>query len=198
VRFGVVGYGDRADPLITEQLLPAGCSGVVVGEEHELIEVDGVVLAGSVASIDSVDAPVMAGVAEVAASGGAVLGVGAGFAVLCARGLLPGSLVLGGDEVRRLHCIVEGRPTRFTWAIPAGRHLGFSQRSSGSYQGDLDELERAGQVVLRYCAADGEAVVGESSVAGICNQAGNVVGVIPEPVAAFFECAGGKVSRIPV
>ena len=88
--------------------------------------------------------------------------------------------------------MVEGRPTPFTSAIPAGRVLRLPiAHAEGRYvHEDVDALEREGRVVFRYSGVDG----GESeatnpngsmrSIAGITNAAGNVVGLMPHPERA--------------
>ncbi|MCG5055819.1 MAG: phosphoribosylformylglycinamidine synthase I [Myxococcales bacterium] len=121
------------------------------------------------------------------AAGGAVLALGEGFAACCAWGLLPGRLEptdLGGELPRRCHVRVEGRPTPFTAGLPAGRVLDLSWGSRLSYRHtDLYGLEKAGQVIFRFCdawAGLGDAcnpVGAPAHVAGVCNARGNVVGL---------------------
>lgn len=122
------------------------------------------------------------------AAGGAVLALGEGFATCCALGLLPGRLEQtnpGGKLLpQRCHVRVEGRPTPFTAGLPAGRVLDLSWASSLSYRHtDLYGLEKAGQVIFRFCdpwAGLGDAynpVGAPAHVAGVCNARGNVVGL---------------------
>lgn len=129
-----------------------------------------------------------------------VLGLGAGFAALCTWAVLPGRLApaaigavsQGGACAEQisapspLTCVrVEGQLTPFTACIPAGRVLRLPHSFVAAYRcADVLALERAGQVIFRYC--DAWAGVGDkhnpyaaqAAIAGICNQAGNVVGLV--------------------
>jgi phosphoribosylformylglycinamidine synthase subunit PurQ / glutaminase len=128
-----------------------------------------------------------------AAAGGPVLGVGAGFGALCAAGLLPGRVAatLAG-ETPPTHVRVEGRPTPFTWAIPAGRVLGIGREPLGAryLPPDPEALVRAGRVVLRYCDGAGGLADGDS-VAGVCDDTGRVVGLFPGSLAVASALAPG-------
>jgi phosphoribosylformylglycinamidine (FGAM) synthase-like amidotransferase family enzyme len=146
-----------------------------------------------------------------------VLGVGGGFRLLCSLGLLPGQVTLraaGGAPVRAppSHLRVEGRPTPFTSAIPAGRIMrvapSTSTASNGSdacYQSDaLERLAARGQIVLRFCDAAGGAVTvsGDArppssahSIAGICNGDGNVVGMLCDLAAVTAGCDSQQLLR---
>jgi phosphoribosylformylglycinamidine (FGAM) synthase-like amidotransferase family enzyme len=132
-----------------------------------------------------------------AAGGGAVLGLGAGAALLCAAELLPGGVVEGGPASPTTHVRVEGRATPFTWAIPAGRILALGD---GAQPGPvyalsdeaLEPLEAAGRVVLRYCDhAGGVARTSAAGVAGLCDEAGRVVAVL----APLTTAQGGPLAR---
>jgi phosphoribosylformylglycinamidine synthase len=136
-----------------------------------------------------------------AARGGPVLGVGRGFVALCRAGLLPGAVIDDDDETPAAAAgfvRVEGRPTPFTWAIPAGRVIPIDAAlPRGRYTGgDLAALESAGRVLFRYCdpagGVDGEAAA--DVVAGICNLEGNVVGILPgaSPPPAWWEGGLGR------
>jgi phosphoribosylformylglycinamidine (FGAM) synthase-like amidotransferase family enzyme len=107
-----------------------------------------------------------------------VLGVGAGFAALCAAGLLPGALE--PHVPAPTHARVEGRATPFTWAIPAGRVVRLGAAPAVRYAApELPALEAAGRVVLRTCDASGGAAGhGGGAVAGVCDARGNVVGLL--------------------
>jgi phosphoribosylformylglycinamidine synthase len=151
-----------------------------------------------------------------ASGGGPVLGVGAGFQALCALGLLPGRVnaLAGGDGPADAHVRVEGRATPFTSAIPAGRVMSVNGATAVGLRYDIGEpeaLEARGQVIFRYCDAAGglfsrpptndPAQLRLSSVplipphvrarviAGICSEAGNVVGVL---AAAAAEPLGAQ------
>jgi len=152
---------------------------------------DAVIVAGAA------DAGAMRALAAFAAAGAPVLGIGGGFRALCEAGLLPGTFVGGdGDPAVEIagaaHLRVEGRPTPFTSAIPAGRvmRVGPAAFRAGQYTApDAGELERRCQIVFRYCDAAGGATDAANptrsvrSIAGVCNAEGNVVAVVIEPRA---------------
>jgi phosphoribosylformylglycinamidine (FGAM) synthase-like amidotransferase family enzyme len=140
-----------------------------------------------------------------AAGGGPVLGVGRGFAALCEAGLLPGehlSVTPGPLAGARTHLRVEGRPTPFTWAIPAGRVIhaaGAAPPPAARYAVvDLAALEAHGRVLLRYCDPAGGIDGGDrgdgGDLAGVCDERGNVVGLLPgaAPPAAWWAAGLGR------
>jgi phosphoribosylformylglycinamidine synthase len=142
--------------------------------------------------------PAMESVIEFAGEGGLVLGICNGFQVLCEAQLLPGALL--GNANRRFTCrqlaleVVNG-DTPFTRACTQGATLSIpAKHSVGRFyadEGTLDELEDRGQVVLRYAA--GENFNGSlRDIAGVCNAAGNVFGLMPHPEHAVDELIGGS------
>jgi phosphoribosylformylglycinamidine synthase len=135
-------------------------------------------------------------IAEFAEEGGPVLGVGGGFEILRRAGLLPGAIVDGAadDPAASVYLRVEGRPTPFTSAIPAGRVMRLAASGAGGARyavDDLPALEAAGQVVLRRCDAGGGLGrhAAPASIAGICNRRGNVVAVLLDDIAADAAAA---------
>jgi len=148
--------------------------------------------------------PVMAAVKRFAEAGGPVLGVCNGFQVLCEAGLLPGALVRN----HHLHFVCEFVHLRvcrasapFTSRTEEGALLRIPiKHGEGAYtapQAALDALEREGRVVLRYCDEDGR-VGGAANpngalhdIAGICNERGNVFGMMPHPEHAVEPAIGG-------
>ena len=148
--------------------------------------------------------PVMAAVRRFADAGGVVLGVCNGFQVLCEAGLLPGALVRN----RGLHFVCEFGHLRVERADPpflsrarVGQLLRIPvKHGEGCYFAPpelLDRLESQGLVLLRYCDASG--AVQESAnpngavanVAGIRNERGNVMGLMPHPEHAVEASIGG-------
>ncbi len=163
--------------------------------ESELPEVDLVGLPGGFAYGDylrcgaiAARAPVMAAVVRFAAAGGRVLGICNGFQVLCETGLLPGALLAneGGRFVSRwLDVEVVGPPTDFTGGLPHGASLHLPvAHHDGNYVADdetLDRLEAEGRIVFRYRRnPNGSA----RDIAGIINDQGNVLGLMPHPERA--------------
>jgi phosphoribosylformylglycinamidine synthase len=129
--------------------------------------------------------PVMESVAEFARKGGPVLGICNGFQILTEAHLLPGALlrnrglrfVCEDTEVR-----VDGRETPFTAGVTRGTTLRVPiAHNEGRYHADAETLKRLegeGRVVFRYAANPNGAAL---DAAGICNEAGNVVGMMPHP-----------------
>ncbi len=148
--------------------------------------------------------PVMEAVVAFANRGGPVLGICNGFQVLCESGLLPG--VLMQNDHLEFRCIwtdlkIENDSTMFTSDGTNGQtlHIPMSH-GEGNYQADtatIDRLEGNGQVVLRYADAAGN-VTPEinpngsiNNIAGIVNEHGNVMGMMPHPEKASEKIIGG-------
>ena len=139
-------------------------------------------------------ANVMASVRELADAGGSVLGVCNGFQILCEAGLLPGVLRRNRDLefiCRDVRVRVERSDTPLTRRCEVGQELTIPvKHGEGCWFADEAlhaELESAGQIVLRY-AEDCNGSVGD--VAGVCNEAGNVLGLMPHPEHAVDPLLG--------
>src|SRR6202161_138800 len=139
-------------------------------------------------------APIMDAVRAFAAQGGLVLGVCNGFQILCESGLLPGVLMRNARLkfiCHDVHLRVERSDTAFTRGYNAGQVIRVPvAHGEGNYEADeetLKRLEGEGRVLHRYCSAEG--VVDERSNingaararAGIVNERGNVLGMMPHP-----------------
>jgi len=148
--------------------------------------------------------PVMAAVRRFADAGGPVLGTCNGFQVLCEAGLLPGALLRNRDldfVCEWQHVRVEQAAPPFTSRARAGQVLRIPiKHGEGRYVVAADELQRlaaSGQVVLRYCDADGAVTPAANpngsagNVAGVRNAAGNVMGLMPHPEHAVEALTGG-------
>ena len=143
--------------------------------------------------------PVMRAVSEAAARGVPVLGVCNGFQVLTEAGLLPGALMRNAGLsfiCRTVPLTVENSQTLFTQAYRAGEAIRIPiAHHDGNYQADgetLDRLEGEGRVALRYA----EPVNGSArNIAGIVNDAGNVLGLMPHPERAIDPLHGGSDGR---
>ncbi len=140
--------------------------------------------------------PAMDAVAEFAAAGGPVLGICNGFQVLCEAGLLPGAL-LPNDGLRfvcrQVELEVVAGDTAATRGVEAGERLSIPvKHMSGRYFAPEElvaELEADEQVVFRY--APGQNPNGSvADIAGVCNEAGNVVGLMPHPEHAVDALTG--------
>lgn len=152
--------------------------------------------------------PVMAAVGEFAAQGGLVLGICNGFQILCEAGLLPGALVRNRDlkfHCEQVHLKVTNPDTVFTREIPEGQILRIPiAHGEGCYFADEPTLagivERRG-ILWQYCDAAGEVNEGANpngslmNIAGICNAAGNVAGMMPHPDRAVEDLLGSTDGR---
>ena len=148
--------------------------------------------------------PIMAAIKRFAAAGGPVLGVCNGFQVLCESGLLPGALVRNHGlhfVCEFSHVRVEQAEAPFTSRVAKGDVLRIPiKHGEGCYHAEarlLDEIERGGQIVLRYCEADGQLTAAANpngsvaNVAAVRNAAGNVMGLMPHPEHAVEPSFGG-------
>ncbi|AUH41497.1 phosphoribosylformylglycinamidine synthase subunit PurQ [Streptomyces sp. CMB-StM0423] len=203
-RIGVVtfpGSLDDRDALRAVRL--AGAEPVSLWHrDKDLRQVDAVVLPGGFSYGDylragaiSRFAPVMDTVVEQARSGMPVLGICNGFQVLTETHLLPGAMLRNNH----LHFIcrdqklrVENAGTVWTADYAAGQDIHIPLKNiDGRYTADdrtLDELEATGRVVFRYL--DGNPNGSLRDIAGIANEAGNVVGLMPHPEHAVEPLVG--------
>lgn len=130
-----------------------------------------------------------------AGAGGRLLALGDGVAWLCAAALLPGAVT--AEAAPRTHVRVEGRATPFTWAIPAGRILALAGAPGHGWtaaDADVDALAAGGRILFRYCDSSGgvhRADLRASTVAGLCDDSGRVVGILGG-VSHALDCALGR------
>ncbi|PCG13329.1 MULTISPECIES: phosphoribosylformylglycinamidine synthase subunit PurQ [Sphingomonas] len=143
--------------------------------------------------------PIMAAVADAAGKGLPVLGVCNGFQVLTEAGLLPGALMRnnGLDFVcRDVALTVENAQSAFTARYAAGERVSFPvAHHDGNFVADdatLDRIEGEGRVAFRYA----EPVNGSArAIAGVLNDAGNVLGMMPHPERRIEAAHGGADGR---
>ncbi|MBB4640222.1 phosphoribosylformylglycinamidine synthase subunit PurQ [Rhizorhapis suberifaciens] len=139
--------------------------------------------------------PIMQSVVKAAERGVAVIGICNGFQVLTEAGLLPGALMRNGGikfVCRDVALAVENSQSAFTSRYDAGEKVTFPvAHHDGNYFADeatLDRLEGEGRVAFRYA----EQVNGSArDIAGIINDAGNVLGMMPHP-ERVIETAHGR------
>jgi phosphoribosylformylglycinamidine synthase subunit PurQ / glutaminase len=203
VIFGVLQFPGSCDERDALQACErVGDARLVWHEETDLAGIDAVVVPGGFSYGDYLRAgaiarfaPAMEAVARFAAAGGPVLGICNGFQVLCEAGLLPGALL--PNEGLRFHFEQVGIEVTgdcaWTAGIEHGDRLSIPvKHMTGRYfapPADLDRLEANGQVVLRYTA--GENPNGSlRDIAGVANEAGNVMGLMPHPEHAVDPLTG--------
>jgi phosphoribosylformylglycinamidine synthase len=140
-------------------------------------------------------APIMDAVTEFAAAGGLVLGICNGFQILCEAGLLPGVLIRNASLsfiCRDVVLSVERTDTPFTARCELGQKLRVPiKHGYGNFTATeelLAELERKSQVVFRYYGDNPNGSA--SSIAGVVNEAGNVMGLMPHPEHAVDPLLG--------
>jgi phosphoribosylformylglycinamidine synthase len=195
------GSCDERDALMACERV--GKARLVWHEETDLGGIDAVVVPGGFSYGDYLRAgaiarfsPAMEAVGRFAAEGGPVLGICNGFQVLCEAGLLPGAL-LPNDGLRfvcrQVELVAGDADSLFTREIEAGSRLSVPiKHMSGRYFAPddvLDALETGGQVAFRY--AEGHNPNGSvRDIAGVVNEAGNVLGLMPHPEHAVDPLTG--------
>jgi phosphoribosylformylglycinamidine synthase I len=204
VKFGVIrfpGSCDEVDALLAAERVDEAV--LLWHGDRDLQGVDAVIVPGGFSYGDYLRpgaiarfSPAMESLKEFADDGGLVLGICNGFQVLCEAGLLPGALLPNAGlrfVCRQVDVEVVNANTPFTSGCEAGERLSIPvKHTTGRYHAPeetLDELEAAGQVVLRYapgCNPNGS----ERDIAGVSNSAGNVFGLMPHPEHAVDPMTG--------
>jgi len=204
VKLGVVrfpGSCDEVDALLAAERV--GEAEILWHGERDLRGVDAVIVPGGfsygdylrVGAIASLS-PVMESVAEFARAGGPVLGICNGFQVLCEARLLPGALLPNVSlrfVCRQIELEVVNAGSPFTRACAPGQRLSIPvKHTSGRFHAPADVLERLEaheQIILRYAPGHNpNGSVGD--VAGVANEAGNVLGLMPHPEHAVDPLTG--------
>jgi len=202
-RIGVVTFPGSLDDRDAQRAvrLAGGEPVALWHDDPDLHGVDAVILPGGFSYGDYLRcgaiarfAPVMAPIVAGAAAGLPVLGICNGFQILCEAHLLPGALIRNAG--RCFTCldsslVVANVTTPWTSAYDAQQRIVVPLKNGeGCYRADegaLEQLEADGRVVLRYADnPNGSA----RDIAGICNEAGNVVGVMPHPEHAVESLTG--------
>ncbi|HEV8056058.1 MAG TPA: phosphoribosylformylglycinamidine synthase subunit PurQ [Nocardioidaceae bacterium] len=204
MRIGVVTFpGSLDDGDARRAVEVAGGESVALWHgDHDLRGVDAVVLPGGFSYGDYLRcgaiarfAPVMDELVDAARGGLPVLGICNGFQVLCESHLLPGALIRNAG--RRFVCRdqilrIENADTAWTSSYAAAQHLTIPLKNGeGGYVADeatLDRLEGEGRVVARYLGGNPNGSLRD--IAGICNERGNVVGLMPHPEHAVEALTG--------
>ena len=177
-------------------------------KETSLGDAEAVVLPGGFSYGDylragamAANSPIMGAVKAFAEKGGPVLAICNGYQIACEAGLLDGALTRNASlhfECRDVHLLVEGKPTPWTRAIPAGRVLRIPiAHAEGRFvHPNVEQLEKEGRIVFRYVDPTGGATESANpngsmaNIAGTCNARGNVVGLMPHPERASEAVLG--------
>jgi phosphoribosylformylglycinamidine synthase I len=213
VRFGVVIFpGSNCEQDVIHATRHLGFEAEYIWhQDTDLAGFDAIILPGGFSYGDYIRcgavarfSPVMAEVVRFAEKGGPVLGICNGFQILTEAHLLPGALLRN----RGLKFICEETPLRVEesvcrWTgLAAGTVVRIPiNHNEGNYICDPEAhkaLEANGQIVLRYCEPDGSRAAGGSApngalddIAGVCNERGNVFGLMPHPERACDPASGG-------
>jgi phosphoribosylformylglycinamidine synthase I len=181
-------------------------------KDHDLQGSDVIILPGGFSYGDYLRAgaiarfsPIMQEVAAHAKAGGPVLGICNGFQIACEAGLLPGALMRNSHlqfVSAEVGIRVENSETMFTNLYERGEVLRIPvAHGDGRFvapAGILEELEAEGRVVFRYAEADGSITAAanpngsERNIAGIINEGGNVLGMMPHPERACSPLLGSN------
>jgi phosphoribosylformylglycinamidine synthase subunit PurQ / glutaminase len=211
VRIGVVTFpGSLDDTDAARAVRYAGAEPVRLWHaDRDLRGVDAVVLPGGFSYGDYLRcgaiakfSPVMGELIPAAKAGLPVLGICNGFQILCEAHLLPGALTRNAG-LRFIHAdvrlTVRNTDTAWTARFAPGQEITVPiKNGEGAYAADevtLDELERSGRVVARY--TDGAPNGSVRDIAGICNEEGNVVGLMPHPEHAIDPLTGPSDEGLP-
>src|SRR5437764_8119380 len=191
-------------------------AGLVWHKEHSLGDANAVIIPGGFSYGDYLRtgaiarfSPIMGAVQAFAASGGPVLGICNGFQILCEAGLLPGALVRNRSlQFRCEHVFLKTitADSPFTNQIPPGKLLRVPiAHGEGCYFADeptLASLRENNQILWRYVNAQGEATETANpngsldNIAGVCNEARNVGGLMPHPERASEAILGSADGRL--
>jgi phosphoribosylformylglycinamidine synthase I len=205
------GSNDDRDALRVVRALSGDDAVALWHKDRDLRGVDCVVLPGGFSYGDYLRcgamakfSPIMEAVSEHARAGGPVLGICNGFQILCEAGLLPGALVRNRSLSFVCDVVtvrVETQDTPFTYGCGVGELLALPiKHGEGCYVADpgtLATLEAKGRIVFRYVDRAGRATPEANpngslaNVAGVCNEARNVVGLMPHPEHAVERLLGG-------
>ncbi|MGN6722651.1 MAG: phosphoribosylformylglycinamidine synthase subunit PurQ [Marmoricola sp.] len=203
MKIGVVTFPGTLDDVDAQRAVrTAGAEAVALWHgDHDLKGVDAVVLPGGFSYGDYLRcgaiarfAPVMTEVIAAANAGMPVLGICNGFQILCESHLLPGALIR--NDHRKFGCLdqpvrIENASTAWTNQYTLGDEVTIVLKNGeGSFVADeatLDMLEGEGRVVARYV---GNPNGSQRDIAGITNERGNVVGLMPHPEHAIEDLCG--------
>ena len=204
MKIGVVTFPGSLDDVDAQRAVRiAGGEPVALWHgDHDLKGVDAVILPGGFSYGDYLRAgaiarfaPVMTEVITAAQGGMPVLGICNGFQILCESHLLPGALIRNDHRTficRDQTLKVENASTAWTSTLSVGDEIVIPLKNGeGGFVADedtLDRLEGEGQVVFRYVDVNPNGSLRD--IAGVTNEKGNVVGLMPHPEHAVEDLCG--------
>lgn len=215
MRFGIVVFpGSNCDHdcrYVTEEILGERTL-FIWHKETALPDVDVLVLPGGFSYGDYLRSgaiarfsPIMKAVVDFASKGGYVVGICNGFQILVETGLLPGALMRNRGLkfiCKTVSVRVENDHSPYTSLYRQGQVLSLPiAHADGNYYIDgpgLQKLKENRQILFRYCTKEGEILPSANpngsieNIAGICNEAGNVLGMMPHPERAASLLLGGE------
>lgn len=185
-------------------------------KEHNLEAYDAILIPGGFSYGDYLRtgaiarfSPIMKAVEQYAGKGGTVLGICNGFQILLEAGLLPGAMMRNRSLqfiCKNVFIRVENTDTPFTHLCQPGQVLSIPvAHADGNYFAapeTLRQLESNNRITLRYCDPDGRLSEESNpngsmlSIAGLCNQTGNVMGIMPHPERGAEALLGSSDGRI--
>jgi phosphoribosylformylglycinamidine synthase len=209
MRIGVITFPGSLDDRDAQRAIRlAGAEPVALWHgDHDLKKVDAIVLPGGFSYGDYLrcgaiasHSPIMAEVIDAANKGMPVLGICNGFQMLVEAHLLPGGLIRNdhGRFLRRDQLIrVENNHTAWTGAFDESQEIVIPLKNGeGGYIADaatLERLEGEGLVTFRYVGMNPNGSLND--IAGICNDGGNVVGLMPHPEHAVERGFGPNTDK---
>jgi len=206
MRFGVIrfpGSCDEVDAVLACERVPGASATILWHGDADLKGVDAIVVPGGFSYGDYLRvgaiarfSPVMESVIRFSEKGGLVLGICNGFQVLCEAGLLPGALLPNTGLrfiCRQVQLEVANAGMPFMADCALGERLSIPvKHTTGRYYAppeDLKRLDAHGQILLKY-VPDGNPNGSSNDIAGVCNAAGNVFGLMPHPEHAVDPLTG--------
>jgi phosphoribosylformylglycinamidine synthase len=213
MRFGVVRFpGSNCEQDVVHAVRFLGHEAEYVWHgDTDLSDFDAIVLPGGFSYGDYIRcgavarfSPVMGEVVRFAERGAPVIGICNGFQILTEAHLLPGALLRNSGlkfVCKSVYLRAEAHVCQWLDVAPGTVMRIPVNHNEGNYvcdEGTLERLKDGGQIVLRYCEEDGTRAEGGSApngalddIAGVCNEAGNVLGLMPHPERVVDPVSGG-------
>jgi len=218
-RFGVVVFpGSNCDHdcyYVLKKFLSQDCE-YIWHRDKDLEDFDCIVIPGGFSYGDYLRtgsiarfSPVMGSIKKFAEQGKPVIGICNGFQILVESGILQGAFIRNSSlkfVCKWTNLLVENTDTPFTNNLKKGDILRIPvANGEGNYytsDDQLEELKKSSKIVFRYCSNEGETVNNANpngsiyNIAAICNDEGNVLGMMPHPERSYDDIIGGRDGRL--